>query len=25
MQRGTHICQRSNMQRIVCIISIYYC
>ncbi len=25
MQRGTHVCQRSNMQRMVCIISIYYC
>ena len=25
MQRGAHICQRSNMQRMVHIISIYYC
>ena len=25
MQRGMHVCQRSKMQRMVCIISIYYC
>jgi hypothetical protein len=25
MQRGAHVCQRSNMQRMVRIILIYYC